>query len=86
MFRTNRSAFGSAWITLGVRCLVLLTLLRSDSNVVAGKPAVDARSQVTFCAMGDVPSVPAEDVLLPKQIAEFQKSADLRRHIIVERA
>jgi hypothetical protein len=44
-------------------------------------PATQVRSLVTFYAMGDVPYAPAEDVLLPQQIAELPQDAEFVIHV-----
>ncbi|NQV28543.1 MAG: hypothetical protein HQ518_29675 [Rhodopirellula sp.] len=41
----------------------------------------DAKVQVTFYAMGDVPYAPEEDVLLPKQIADLPNDAEFVIHV-----
>lgn len=81
MLMTNHAAIVPAWITPSAHCSMLLTLLLSVSNAVAEEPKAAVRRRVTFCAMGDVPYVPAEDVLLAKQIAELPQDAEFVVHV-----
>lgn len=69
-------------------CLgLLLSILISHPASQAAEPgrgdAVSGEPDrpVTFCAMGDVPYVPAEDVLLPRQIAELPPDIDFAVHV-----
>lgn len=57
--------------------VLLITALATGGSRADDSPNV----QVTFYAMGDVPYAPAEDVLLPKQIAELPDDADFVIHV-----
>ena len=57
--------------TVCICSAVLLTVLVLSISGIADEPANDVQDRVTFCAMGDVPYAPAEDILLPIQIAEL---------------
>lgn len=81
MLMSKSATFRPAWITASVHCAVLLTLIQPGSHVQGDEPTVEPQSRVTFCAMGDVPYVSAEDVLLPKQIAELPQDAEFVIHV-----
>ncbi len=79
MYQTNRAAPAAPGIVVSLLCSILLS---SASNGLADEPtAEDAKKQVTFYVMGDVPYVPAEDVLLPRQIAELPQDAEFVVHV-----
>lgn len=61
--------------------LAVLALLFTGLVTGAAKADDSSDVQVTFYAMGDVPYAPAEDVLLPKQIAELPDDADFVIHV-----
>tara|TARA_R110002095_G_scaffold105757_2_gene92556 strand:- start:6161 stop:7024 length:864 start_codon:yes stop_codon:yes gene_type:complete len=60
-----------------------LILLIGSTAVAQNQPAPDDQSQseVTFYVMGDVPYKPAEDVLLPQQIAAVPSDAQFVIHV-----
>lgn len=63
-------------------CSALLTLLSLAAKIPADEPvAQEIQGRVTFCAMGDVPYEPAEDILLPTQIAELPADAEFVVHV-----
>lgn len=79
MFKTRISAVASTEVSV---CLsILLVLATLDSIATGDDLAVHGESRVTFYAMGDVPYVPAEDVLLPRQIAQLPLDAELLVHV-----
>lgn len=59
---------------------VLLLTLAMVVNVHADEKAT-ARTLVTFSAMGDVPYLPTEYLLLPKQIAELPNESEFVVHL-----
>jgi len=64
--------------------LGLLLMLAIGSSAVTQnqpKPERQVHRLVTFYAMGDVPYAPAENVLLPRQIAELPKDAEFVIHV-----
>ena len=60
---------------IGLAVLVSRDVM-ADEGVDPGQ-----RSSVVFCAMGDVPYSPEEDLLLPKQIAALPQDADFVVHV-----
>lgn len=63
-------------------CWALLTLLSLGAKIPADEPvAQEIQSRVVFCAMGDVPYEPAEDILLPVQIAELPPDTEFVVHV-----
>lgn len=62
------------------RWLILLPLI-SAGSLEADEGPRTAKGQVIFYAMGDVPYAPAEDVLLPKQIAGLPEDAEFVIHV-----
>ncbi|MDA1015592.1 MAG: hypothetical protein O3A00_14210 [Planctomycetota bacterium] len=54
-----------------------VVMLAACSPLLAEKP----RALVTFYAMGDVPYAPAEDQLLPKQVAKIPSDAEFVVHV-----
>jgi hypothetical protein len=67
--------------TVCICSAVLLTVLVLSISGIADEPANDVQDRVTFCAMGDVPYAPAEDILLPIQIAELPEDAEFVVHV-----
>ncbi len=66
--------------------LLLASWFVSDGFLASGSlagqaPAESKNRRVVFYAMGDVPYVPAEDKLLPKQIAEIPRDAQFLVHL-----
>ena len=61
-----------------------LTLVIAAVATIARVPAAAAgepRTRVVFYAMGDVPYVPAEDKLLPRQVAAIPRDAEFVVHV-----
>lgn len=69
-------------MTTRTRLIILLTLVSFPAKTPADEPvAQEIHSRITFCAMGDVPYDPAEDTLLPIQIAELPKETEFVVHV-----
>lgn len=67
-------------IMIIVSLLQLILIVPIDAQeTTKSNPVV--RDMVTFCAMGDVPYKPEEDVLLPWQIAEIPNEAEFIIHV-----
>lgn len=81
MFNSNKNPCRSTWVTVRICHAVLLTVLFSSRNVPADEPIRSVTDRVRFCAMGDVPYAPAEDILLPIQIAELPQDATFAVHV-----
>lgn len=82
MFKTTNAADRPVWIAASLPCSVLLILLMPVAKALADEPAPGiAGSRVTFCAMGDVPYALAEDVLLPKQLADLPRDTEFVVHV-----
>ena len=60
--------------------LLCSSLLTAEAQTPT-PPVTEAKKLVTFYAMGDVPYQPAEDVLLPRQIAELPGDAEFVVHV-----
>lgn len=82
MLKAHVPALRSEGASLIAHCsLLLLLVLLPGSNTVGEERGKEAGSRVTFYAMGDVPYVPAEDVSLPRQIAELPQDAEFVIHV-----
>lgn len=68
-------------ITKRIQQWLILLPLMSAASLVADEPPTRATGRVTFYAMGDVPYAPAEDVLLPKQVAALPQDAEFVIHV-----
>ncbi len=60
------------------KCFVMMLVITMGPSAFA---AEEAKVQVVFCAMGDVPYAPKEDLLLPKQIADLPNDAEFVVHV-----
>jgi hypothetical protein len=58
-----------------------LVWLLAIATVPTAFAADDAKVQIVFCAMGDVPYAAEEDALLPKQIADLPTDAEFVVHV-----
>ena len=82
MFKITSAAIGPVWIAVCLRSIFPVILLAWNSAVPGDESAAkDVDSRVTFYAMGDVPYVAAEDVMLPQQIAELPQDAEFVVHV-----
>jgi len=71
----------STRIAANICYAVLLMVLVSSSDGFADELEKSVSDRVVFCAMGDVPYAPAEDILLPIQIAELPQDAEFVVHV-----
>lgn len=77
--KIHRSVRSRLWV---LSCpLIVACLVRSAPAADKVAEASAAKSLVVFVAMGDVPYAPAEDVLLPQQIADFPQDAEFAIHL-----
>ncbi len=82
MFKTTSAALRSGRIAVYRRSIFLLILLGTRSAIIADDSTVKAvDSRVKFYAMGDVPYVSAEDVVLTQQINELPQDAEFVVHV-----